>query len=465
MRSLLLSLALAATSVTGVAVATPAAASARAPQLERLPYQVDSSNQAGWWRPADTLNGVTYFAYNAPAAEAGRHEVHIASRGGDGQWRDACLPDGAGGCVTYVDDIGHNQPSIVVDGDGRIHAFVSMHNNAWRYYQSTRPGDVTSMAEAAAQLPDRDLRFTYPVTVRGADGDAYVLVRADQDAQRVRAGRLYRYDTAADTWSRVAIVASGANHSFYPDDLQVDGRGRVHILWEWASWPASAHRHLGSYAVYDPAAGTFADASGAPVTTPLAPGVGNVVYQPFEGDETITSQNRAVQTAKLAVDDTGLRGIAYRYLPEAAGSNFAGFDVRYATWDGSAWRRETVAANGDLPIDNSATLGATHAGGRTRLYFVAEANGCAGTHSQVVVAERGTGEWAFRTLGEVRQGLQRLRVLRGRDGADLVYLTAPIEGALWRAVVPRTEPRRAASRTPPSPRAWPPHPAAAPTWR
>ncbi|MGP4095343.1 BNR-4 repeat-containing protein [Nonomuraea sp. KM90] len=447
-RSFITAAALLAAATQTLAPATPAAArihavadlAAAQPAPERLPFTVDSSNQAGWWRPLDSFRGVDYFAYNAPAAEAGRHEVHIAARGGDGVWRDGCLPATGGGCVTYVDDIGHNQPSIVVDGDGRIHAFVSMHNNSWRYYQSTRPGDVTSMAEAAAQLPDRDLRFTYPVTVRGKDGDAYVMARADQDAERTRGGRLYRFDTAADAWSTVAVVAAGRGYSFYPDDLQVDTAGRVHVLWEWGPWPATTHRHLGSYAVFDPADGSFADVAGNPLAMPLAPpSDAPVVYQPYEGDETLTSTSRAVQTAKLAVVGDRLAGIAYRYLTARSGSTFSGFDVRYATWTGTAWRRETVVANGDFPVDNSAAIGVTHAGPTTRVYFVAEASGCGGTRSQVVRAERsGTAPWTFSTLGEVRQGLQRLRAQRGADGTDLLYVTAPLTGALWRATVPRT---------------------------
>lgn len=421
----------------------PASASAgRAPSVERLPYTVDVTNQAGWWRPLDSLNGTDYFAYDAPSATANRHEVRIASRSGDGQWRDACLPAATGACATFLNDPGHRQPSIVVDGDGRVHAFVSMHNDRWRYYQSTRAGDVTSMAEAGARLPDGDLFFTYPVTVRGKDGDAYVMARADRDAERTRGGRLYRFDTATDAWSLVAEVAAARGYSFYPDDLQVDARGRVHVLWEWGPFPATAHRHLGSYTVYDPADGSFRDIAGRTLTLPVTPEAGSpVVFQPYEGDETISSTSRAVQTAKLAVAGDRLRGIAYRYLPQPDPSTFGGFDVRYATWNGAEWRRETVVRNGDggFPVDNSATIGVTHAGPSTRIYFVAEASGCGGTRSQVVRAERAAGgsAWGFTTLGEVRQGLQRLRTFGHRDGTDLMYITAPEMGALWRATVPR----------------------------
>ncbi|NUW44072.1 BNR-4 repeat-containing protein [Nonomuraea rhodomycinica] len=427
--------AAARTTAPSVAAATAIAE----PSVEQVPVTVDSSNQSGWWRPLDSFGGTDYFAYNAPASTAGRHEVHIASRAEDGTWRDGCLPDASGACVTYVDDVGHNQPSIVLDGEGVIHAFVSMHGDGWRYYRATRPGDVTSLTEASSTLPDAGLGFTYPVTARGKDGSAYVMVRAHRDAAAVRDGRLYRFDTAAHAWSRVAVIASGTNYSFYPDDLQVDAAGRVHVLWEWGPWPATTHRHLGSYAVFDPADGSWRDVTGAALTVPLAPGAGNaVVYQPYEDGETITSTSRAVQSAKLAVYGDQLAGIAYRYLTARSGSTFTGFDVRYASWDGAAWKRETVLARADHAVDNSATIGVTRAGAVTRIYFVAEAGGCGGVRSQVVRAERsGTGPWAFSALGDVRQGLQRLRAQRSVNGTDLLYVTAPVIGALWRATVPR----------------------------
>ncbi|MEU0484267.1 BNR-4 repeat-containing protein, partial [Streptosporangium sp. NPDC006013] len=416
------------------------------PVVERLPFAVDTSNQAGWWRPLDLFGGVTYFAYNAPAAAGGLHEVHVAARGAAGTWTSGCLRTAAGACVTYGDDVGHNQPSIVVDGEGHVHAFVSMHNHPWRYYRTTRAGDVTSLVEAGADLPDGDLRFTYPVTARGGDGDAYVMVRADQDAQRMRGGRLYRFDTATHTWSRVAVIAAATGHAFYPDDLKVDPRGRVHILWEWGPWPATALRHLGSYLVYDPADGFFRDVTGAVRTVPVTPGAGEpLIYQPFVEGETITSESPAVQTAKIALNGNLLHGIAYRYRPASNGGAFAGFDVRYATWNGSAWNRETVAdrTEAGAAVETSAAIDATHSAGKTRVYFVAQASGCGGTRSRVVVAERPAsgGRWRFTTVGDVQRGLQRLRALPQPGGTDVLYVTAPLadgdRGGLWRALAPR----------------------------
>ena len=97
------------------------------------------------------------------------------------------------------------------------------------------------------------------------------MVRVGADPQARRDGVLYHYDPAIGTWTRETTIAAAVNHSFYPDDLEVDADGRVHVLWEWGPWPADPYRHLGSYAVYDPATGGFRDVAGQALPTPIRP--------------------------------------------------------------------------------------------------------------------------------------------------------------------------------------------------
>ncbi|MGW8529709.1 MULTISPECIES: BNR-4 repeat-containing protein [Nocardiopsidaceae] len=443
--------ALAAAALAAGLASAPASALAAPPEapadIEEMPYAVDTSNQAAWWKPIDSVDGHDYLAFNAPASEAGRHEVHLARRTASGEWTSGCLRARAGAdCVSYTDDIGHNQPSITVDGDGRVHAFVSMHNDAWRYYRSTAPGDVDSLVESAADLPDGGGTYTYPVTARDdASGDVYALVRAD--AADRRHGRLYRWDNAAGEWSRETTVASAPGHAFYPDDLEVDGRGRVHVLWEWGPFPSSTARHLGSYLVYDPATGTAADAAGAPVALPAAadPG-GAVVYQPYTEGEDIGTQAPSLQSAKLALTPEGsLAGVAYRFRDRDTGDGFSGYDARYARWTGTAWEREVLAEAGAGGVHTSAAIDTTHADGTTRVYLVAEHRRCAGAFSQVVRAERsGSGPWLLDRAGPERPGLQRLSALTGADGADTLYVSAPLaegtRGSVFRIGLSRGTP-------------------------
>lgn len=420
-----------------------AAAARHAAQVDELPFTVDSSNQAGWWKPIDVVGGVTYVASNAPGPTAATHEVHVAARGADGIWTDGCLRAADGSCATFVDDNGHNQPSIVVDGAGNVHAFVSMHHEQWNYFRTTTPGDVTSLVDVSAQMPDQDLAITYPVTARGADGDVYVMARAGADQRQARTGNLYRFDTAAGTWSRVAVIADAVGHSFYPDDLKVGTDGRVHVLWEWGPWPADPSRHLGSYAVYDPADGSFRDVTGATLTTPITPATpGAVVYQPYVDGEDIGSYWPALQTAKLSVQGDELDGIAYRFRTEGV-TAFDGYDVRFARWDGAAWQRETVLDLARLGpgVETSAAIETTSAGATTRVYAVVETTSCVtGQQSAVVRAEqvRGESTWRFGTVGEPQPGAQRLSAVTAPAGTDQLYVTVPSAGQLFHAALPRT---------------------------
>ncbi|MFE5340409.1 BNR-4 repeat-containing protein [Isoptericola sp. NPDC056578] len=444
----------AGTSLAGAASAAPAGVTAQgkhAETIEQLPYPVDRSNNAGWWTPLDVVDGVTYMAFDSPAADAARHEVHVAAKGADGAWTVGCLRADDGSCATFLDDSGHDQPSIVVDGEGTIHAFVSMHHVPWQYYRSTTPGDVTSLVDASADLPDQGVPMTYPVTARGADGDAYVMVRGGRDEATVRDGRLYRFDTAAGTWSRVAVFASGTGASVYPDDLEVGTDGRLHVLWEWHRWAAGPYRHLGSYAVYDPKDDSWHDAAGNALSTPIAPSAGGaVVYQPFADGESLQTDGPTVQTAKLAVHGDTLAGVVYRYAAAKADGTPDRFDVRFAQWDGSAWQRETVIDAADLGAgtDTVAALDATSAAGTTRAYAVVQGTVDGQVRTQVVRAERGLdgGQWRFAGLGDVQVGQQRLaaRTIRTgpSSGTDVLYVSAaesgPTSGTLFHARVPRT---------------------------
>lgn len=433
----------------GLIAAPPAyatgAATTSATTVEELPFAVDSSNQAAWWNPLDVVGEVTFFAFNAPATQAARHEVHLASRSADGTWTEGCLRATAGAaCVTFADDNGHNQPSIVVDGDGIIHAFVSMHNEQWNSFRSDTAGDVRTMVDRTSTMPDLDVDITYPVTARGANGDAWVLVRTGTDADGAREGVLYHFDRDAGSWARETTIAAATGYSFYPDDLEVSPDGRVHVLWEWGPFPADPARHLGSYAVYDPATGTLADAAGTAVSGPITPASGGaVVWRPFSADETIGSYTPAVQSAKLALDGSSLAGIGYRFVEK----DRTAYDAHFARWNGSAWVDEKVvdaAALGD-GVATSAAVDVTRAGSTTRLYTVVTAQVCGEVRSRAVVAERDdvTSTWSFAGVGEARLGQQRLRAQeRSTDDADVVYLSAPVAAPArlsW-AVVPRDAP-------------------------
>jgi hypothetical protein len=400
-----------------VAGAVPAGA-------ETVPYRMDASNQAGWWHPMDTRGATTYVAYNGwGGSSQGRsddtHRVYVARRDRAGRWLRGCLParrSRTHSCAVYPDDVGHNQPTLIVDGDGYIHVFASMHHNNWRYFRSSRPGDPTTMVERSDQMSDQDGRYTYPIATRAPNGDVYVGIR------NATAGVLHRWDDATDQWSRVATFAAEDGYSVYPDDLVSDSAGNVHIAWEWAYGGANGLRHLGSYMTYEPRTGRFLDAAGRPVAVPA--GIGSpTAYQPLEGGERSTDQGSpadppGLQTAKLALDpDTGRPVVAYRFRPRWGGL----FEVRLAEWRGSdagGWVRRTVYAG---HYNTYAAVDVTRRGGVTRVYY---AKSGVPNRNQATMATLGPSRSWTETALAPGTPVERLSVVTA-GGVDHLYLAAP----------------------------------------
>jgi hypothetical protein len=387
----------AATAMAATLLAVPANATPAAVTL--VPYPIDSSNQAAWWSPLDTYNAYAYLAFNEPGTQAGTHKVAIARRDGEGNWTKLPVMNGAAQ-AEYTDDIGHNQPSIARDGSGRFHVFASMHNNAWRYFRSDTVGAAPTLH--SADLPDQGIGVTYPVLTTAPNGDLYLIARLDGAQSAGRSGRLYRWNDAASTWTRVAVFAESADRAVYPDDLQFDAAGNLHLLWEWGLWPATAFRHQLSYLVYHPSTGAFTDHSGASVTVPVSTGTADVI-QPVEAGEVYQGDDGtgpAVQSAKLTLDGSSPK-VAYRYR---SGSNF---DVRYAWLSNNAWARETVYDT----AQTSAAVDITWDGGK-RVYFATTAG------AMYVATKPGTA-W---TIAAVAPGLPITRFAVERTGAGVYVL-------------------------------------------
>ncbi|MEU5876217.1 BNR-4 repeat-containing protein [Spirillospora sp. NPDC047279] len=406
----------AAITAAALALAPAAVAAPAAPAL--VPYTMDSSNQAGWWSPLDTYEGAgqyAYLAYNEPGSTAGTHRVAIARRDGSGAWSRLQLTTN-GTPAEYTDDLGHNQPSLARDGSGRFHVFASMHNNAWRYFRSDTVGGAPT--GHSADLPDQGKLFTYPVVATAPNGDLYAIARMDGPSSR--AGRLYHWDDSAARWSAVATFADTPNRSVYPDDIQVDASGNVHILFEWALFPAQTVRHELTYLKYAPATGTFSRHDGTPVGVPVTTATADVV-QPLETGEAYrdsTDTGPTVQSAKVTLNGTSPR-IAYRYRTPSSGTYF---NVRYAYPSGASWARQTVYSAGQtraaLDITWDPALG-------KRVYYVLES----GTDRVFSATESG-GAW---TRTSVAPGLpiQRIAVKRDTDGDDVLYLADPTGQKLY----------------------------------
>ncbi|MFF2008291.1 BNR-4 repeat-containing protein [Streptomyces sp. NPDC058195] len=399
-----------------------AATAAEATVIEKIPYAMDTSNQAAWWSPVATYKGrgqYTYFAFNEPGATAATHRPAIARRDPDGVWSRLPLLDKSGLQAEFPDDNGHSQPSVARDGSGRLHVFASMHANPWRYFRTEAPG--TDVTDHAAELPDQGVAITYPIVATAPNGDLYMAARVGSGADK-RPGRLYRWDNAAAKWSVVATFADALNRSVYPDDLMVDATGRVHLLYEWAKAPATGFRHQLSYLSYDPSTGAFADSAGAAVTTPVTPATSDVIQDLTAGEEWSIDNayaGPAVQSAKLTLDGSTPK-VAYRYRSAESGANFR---VYYAYPSGTGWLSKTVYAGGQTAAAVGITWDATDT---KRVYYVTST----GTDRVFAATQNADGAWVAQSAAP-GVNADRLAVRQDSDGADVLYLPDTAGNSLY----------------------------------
>jgi hypothetical protein len=373
---------------------------------------IDSSNQAGWWSPLAEFNGRTYYAYNTSGTLPTTHRVHVAMRSASGETGDTCLKMN-GICVEYPDDIGHRQPSIGLDGDGYIHVFASMHSNTWRYFRSDVPESVASFTSRVLEMPDRTWTHTYPNLTATPDGDLWLITRSKSTPDtRGAGGRLYHYDLTAKRWTRAATFAYRSGLWVYPDDIQADPAGNLHILFEWAQKRDATFRHSGNYLRYQPSTGRFFNAAGQVLATPVT--FGSATHYRSGGHGRVGEPE--VQTAKLALAPNGQLNVVYRYGSDTG----IRFVVYRARWVGNRWVRDTVYAG---KYDTFPAVDVTHDGTTVRVYYV-KRNTRGG--DVAFVAEKGQqGGFVERSLAPGKTRIERLSVLMRPDGTDVVYLSAP----------------------------------------
>ncbi|KAL2213860.1 hypothetical protein CC79DRAFT_1316611 [Sarocladium strictum] len=395
--------------------------------LKTVTTATDDNNQAAWWSPLDEAGGYSWLGYtrNPTSGSKANNNVMIARVDiSTGEIiRDCVRASSSADCSLFADDLGHNQPSVGVDGDGFVHVFTSMHNNVWRYFKSGDPYSSTTFADASGDMPDGSVLITYPVVKRDAAGDLWLIVRGEAPGDTSgRGGYFYHYATKSKTWTRVARFAYRTGFAVYPDDIQFSSDGDVHLQWEWSKYPSSAGRHEGSYLRYRPSTGKFRTITGQEVTLPVTQSTANLVFQPLTSGEiyqNINTDPPLLQSAKMAIYEDSAGGVhvqhAYRFQNETSGP----WQIRRArsTGDASApWAREIVQPS----PDTTAAIGITHDGTTVRIYY------CRKSGSAWVLEKTGSAAWSNNELAAVKgKRVERLQALMRNDGTDVLYLAAP----------------------------------------
>ncbi|WP_051651047.1 BNR-4 repeat-containing protein [Brevundimonas bacteroides] len=382
--------------------------------VEQVPREVDSSNQAAWWRPIVVRGNISYVAFNAPGSTAGTHEVKVGVKVGAGPWVFGSLKDENGVVWVHADDIGHDQPTMAVDGDGFIHVFADHHGDNWRYFRSGAANDPSTMLRRIGSMPG-SVSMTYPIAEEAPNGDIYLMVR--NFVSSVGQGELYRWNDATNVWSKIATFAREVGAVVYPDDLRVDSAGDVHLAFEWAYGYPRPLRHYGSYLRYQVSTGQWRTANGAVLTLPVNRATPNLLYQGLTAGELWNDSDSGIgiQAAGLTVDSQNRPSIAYRYRTDG-GSNGQDFDVYRIRWNGTAWadRTKIYTANNNV----SAAIETTHNGTRARVYWTVAGVGLMAAESP---------SWTPVAIATGQPGVSRISGVLASSTEDVIYATAPQE--------------------------------------
>lgn len=382
--------------------------------VEQVPREVDSSNQAAWWRPIVVRGNTSYVAFNAPGPTAGTHEVKVGVKVGSGPWVFGVLRDENGVVWTHADDIGHDQPTMAVDGDGFIHVFADHHVDNWRYFRSSAANDPSNIVRRVGAMPG-SVGATYPIAEEAPNGDIFLMLR--NHASGAGQGELFRWNDTTNVWSKIAVFAREAGNYVYPDDLRVDSAGNVHLAFEWAYGMPRPLRHYGSYLRYEVSTGLWKTANGTAVTLPVTRATPNLVYQGLSAGEQWNNSDTGIgiQAAGLTIDSQNRPSIAYRYRTDG-GSNGLDFDIYRIRWNGTSWadRTRIYTANDDV----SAAIETTHNGTRARVYWTVAGVGLMAAESPAYTPV---------AIATGQPAVSRISGVLASASEDVLYATAPQE--------------------------------------
>lgn len=137
----------------------------------------------------------------------------------------------------------HNVISIMVDGEGYLHASFDHHGNRLNYCRSLEPGGL-EMGNLEPMLSVDESDVTYPEFYRMPNGDLLFAYRSGESGR----GNLVinKYDLKSRKWERlqdVLIDGEGKRNAYW--QLYVDERGTIHVSWVWReTWLVETNHDL-----------------------------------------------------------------------------------------------------------------------------------------------------------------------------------------------------------------------------
>lgn len=224
----------------------------------------------------------------------------------------------------------HNVISIMVDGDGYLHAAFNHHDVPLNYCRSVAPGSL-ELGQLEPMTGVDESSVTYPEFYRLADGSLLFVYRSG------RSGRgnlvMNRYDLNTRTWSRLHdVLIDGEDKRSAYWQLCTDKEGTIHLSWVWReTWGVETNHDI-CYARSRDGGKTWEKSDGGKYSLPITAANAEYAWR-------IPQKSELINQTGMAADADGHPYIS-TYWRE---SNDSVPQYRMVWNDGKEWRCRCVS--------------------------------------------------------------------------------------------------------------------------
>lgn len=190
----------------------------------------------------------------------------------------------------------HNVISIMVDGDGYIHASFDHHGDSLRYCRSVAPGSLV-LGPMEGMIGRQEEDVTYPEFYSLPDGNLLFAYRSGYSGR----GNLVlnHYDITEAKWSRVHdVLIDGEDTRNAYWQIYVDQKGVIHLSWVWReTWMVETNHDL-CYARSRDGGYTWERSDGTPYSLPITISTAEVAWH-------VPQNSELINQTSMSADDKG----------------------------------------------------------------------------------------------------------------------------------------------------------------
>jgi hypothetical protein len=239
----------------------------------------------------------------------------------------ATFRETSGGTSTVLAWDSHNSVTIGIDKDGFIHLSGNMHGNPITYFKSTKPNDITTLAQEMKIVGTEEKRCTYPHFMLSKEGELLFHYR---DGGSGNGNEIYNiYMCESKKWSRmldVPLTDGQGLMNAYQTQPTIMKDGWYHVYWVWRDTPDCSTNHDLSY-IKSPDLKNWFNAFGEAIKLPATLDKKSVIVDPIPAKGGIINL-----AAKLCLDENNAPVFAYHKYDSNGNIQFYTAQTKNGKW-------------------------------------------------------------------------------------------------------------------------------------